>query len=81
MRAVPASSARVPCLDTGIHDCLLMLSREGTTTRTEGATRCEVSVAGGLFSRLDDVLGSADVAILLSFGLLLDGTNLESVSR
>jgi hypothetical protein len=55
--------------------------REGTTTRTEGATLCEVLVAGGLSSRLDDVLGSTDVAILLSFGLLLDGTNLESVSR
>lgn len=54
--------------------------REGTTTRTEGATQCEVVVTGGA-SRLDETLGSADVAILLSFGLLLDGTSLESVSR
>jgi hypothetical protein len=38
-------------------------------------------VAGGSTSRLDSMLGSADVAVLLSFGLLLDGTSLESVSR
>lgn len=38
-------------------------------------------VSGGSASRLDDSLGAADVAILLSFGLLLDGTSLESVSR
>lgn len=57
--------------------------RDGTTTRAEGATYCEVAVSGGSSSssRLDAALGGADVAILLSFGLLLDGTSLESVSR
>jgi hypothetical protein len=32
-------------------------------------------------TRLDDRLATSDVAILLSFGLLLDGTSLEAVSR
>lgn len=60
--------------------CAATVCRDGSTTRTEGATDCEVVVAGG-FAAVDDVWGTADVAILLSFGLLLDGTSLESVSR
>lgn len=78
-----------PLLPKGSHVCCtdshalhaVRPCREGTTTRAEGATQCEVMVADGSSSWLDSMAGSADVAVLLSFGLLLDGTSLESVSR
>lgn len=58
------------------------ICRDGTTTRSEGATECEVAVSSdGRGVRLDDSLAASDVAILLSFGLLLDGASLEAVSR
>lgn len=53
--------------------------RDGTTTYSEGATSCDLSVSDG--GSVIDSQSASDYAILLSFGVVLDGTTLEAVTR
>lgn len=56
--------------------------REGTTTTSEGSTSCDITVTND-GSGLDSLDGAVDYeyALLLSFGVVLDGALLEAVSR
>lgn len=58
-------------------DCV---SRDGTTTYSEGATSCDITVTGDGLPSID-AYSTAEYAMLLSFGLVLDGTSLEAVTR
>lgn len=56
--------------------------RDGTTTYSEGSTSCNITVTPD--STALDALSSAtdsEYALLLSFGVVLDGAMLEAVSR
>ncbi|WIA29687.1 hypothetical protein OEZ86_012169 [Tetradesmus obliquus] len=55
------------------------ICRDGSTTSSEGATSCDVSLSDG--GSVLDSQGASEYAILLSFGVVLDGTLLEAVTR
>eukprot|EP00878_Enallax_costatus_P024446 GHUV01026086.1.p1 GENE.GHUV01026086.1~~GHUV01026086.1.p1 ORF type:complete len:468 (+),score=93.20 GHUV01026086.1:848-2251(+) len=61
---------------------LCIVCRDGTTTYSEGSTTCDVTVRkdASALDALPSTNGS-EYALLLSFGVVLDGALLETVSR
>eukprot|EP00879_Flechtneria_rotunda_P014074 GHRR01014704.1.p1 GENE.GHRR01014704.1~~GHRR01014704.1.p1 ORF type:complete len:398 (+),score=116.21 GHRR01014704.1:218-1411(+) len=55
-----------------------MHCRDGTTTSSGGARSCDMSVTG---TALAGVADASDYAILVSFGVVVDGAALEAVTR